>query len=148
MPIARLAAGDWTATDSSWFGGGALMIAGRHAAHAIWVMWDEAAEFAGWYVNLEEPRRRTSLGFDTTDMRWTSSSVPTTHGTGRTRQSSPKQSEVGLFASEQARAIRAEGERVFARVESWSPPFDDGWEHWRPDPDWPLPSLPEGWERL
>ena len=81
-------------------------------------------------------------------MRWTSSSVPTTHGTGRTRQELAEAVEVGLFTSEQARAIRAEGECVIARVESWSPPFDEGWEHWRPDPDWPLPSLPEGWESL
>jgi hypothetical protein len=22
-----------------------------------------------------------------------------------------------------------------------------GWEAWRPDPRWPLPMLPEGWDR-
>jgi hypothetical protein len=33
-------------------------------------------------------------------------------------------------------------------VASWRSPFSDGWEDWRPDPDWKVPPLPEGicWE--
>jgi len=124
------------------------MIADRHAAHAIWVRWDEAAEFAGWYVNLEQPRRRASLGFDTTDHALDIVIRPDHSWHWKDEAELAEAVEVGLFTSEQARAIRAEGECVIARVESWSPPFDEGWEHWRPDPDWPLPSLPEGWESL
>jgi hypothetical protein len=40
-------------------------------------------------------------------------------------------------------AVRAEGERVLA---AW--PFPTGWEEFRPDPAWPLPGLPEGWEHV
>ena len=29
-------------------------------------------------------------------------------------------------------------------VRAWQRPFGDGWEHWRPDPGWPLPGLPPG----
>jgi uncharacterized protein len=56
--------------------------------------------------------------------------------------------EVGLFTFEQARAIRAEGERVIERVEAWTAPFDDGWESWRPDPEWPLPAIPAVWDEI
>ncbi|MEU3087315.1 DUF402 domain-containing protein, partial [Streptomyces massasporeus] len=27
------------------------------------------------------------------------------------------------------------------------PPFTEGWQHWRPDPSWAVPSLPEDWDR-
>jgi len=37
--------------------------------HAIWVFWrGPQREFAGWYVNLQEPFRRTSRGVDTQDL--------------------------------------------------------------------------------
>jgi hypothetical protein len=36
---------------------------------------------------------------------------------------------------------------VIERIEAWSIPFDEGWEHWRPDPGWPLPELPDDWDR-
>jgi hypothetical protein len=26
------------------------------------------------------------------------------------------------------------------------PPFDRDWKDWRPDPGWPFPQLPEGWD--
>ena len=56
--------------------------------------------------------------------------------------------ELDLFSPEQAEEFRAEGERAIERIEAWSAPFDEGWENWLPDPAWPLPSLPNGWERL
>ena len=52
-------------------------------------------------------------------------------------------SRLGRFSPDEAAAIRAEGERVIA---AW--PFPTGWEDWRPDPSWPIPQLPEGWDRV
>jgi len=26
------------------------------------------------------------------------------------------------------------------------PPWPTGWEAWRPDPSWPVPELPPGWD--
>ena len=45
---------------------------------------------------------------------------------------------VGLLDAE---AVRAEAARV---LEEW--PFPTGWEDWQPDPSWPLPQLPPGWD--
>jgi hypothetical protein len=56
--------------------------------------------------------------------------------------------ETGLFSAEQAREFRAAGESAIERIEAWSAPFNEGWEDWRPDPDWPLPQVPAGWDRL
>jgi len=53
---------------------------------------------------------------------------------------------LGLLTRQAADGIRAEGERVIARLEARNPPFCDGWERWRPDPAWPIPQLPVGWD--
>nr|MBA2475753.1 DUF402 domain-containing protein [Actinomycetota bacterium] len=42
-----------------------------------------------------------------------------------------------------AAAVRAEAERVLA-----DPPWPTGWEQWRPDPSWPAPRLPAGWDEV
>ena len=37
--------------------------------HGVWVFWEGAGrEFAGWYLNLQEPPRRGAHGFDTQDL--------------------------------------------------------------------------------
>jgi len=56
--------------------------------------------------------------------------------------------EIGLFTAEKAAAIRAENHRAIERIEAWASPFDEGWERWRTDPTWPLPTLPDGWHEL
>ena len=50
---------------------------------------------------------------------------------------------LGRFSPDEAATIRAEGENVVA---AW--PFPTGWEEWRPDPAWPIPQLPDGWDRV
>jgi len=34
---------------------------------------------------------------------------------------------------------------VIERIEARAWPFDAGYEHWRPDPSWPIPGMPAGW---
>jgi len=55
--------------------------------------------------------------------------------------------ELGLISPERAREMRADGERVVEMLLSGSSVFN-GWEHWKPDPAWKTPTLPEGWERV
>jgi hypothetical protein len=56
--------------------------------------------------------------------------------------------EKGIYLPEQARAIRAEGERALKRLLAREPPFDERWEDWRPDPSWQMPRITDGWDRL
>jgi uncharacterized protein DUF402 len=148
VPIPSVAAGDWTLAQTTWFGGGVLMIGEKGVSHAIWVMWDEQEELSGWYVNLEEPRRRTPLGFDTTDHTLDIVVHPDRSWQWKDEEELVEAVEVGLQTPEKAHAIRAEGESVVERIEAWSAPFNEGWENWRPEPDWQLPSIPDGWDRL
>ncbi|MGZ4454614.1 MAG: DUF402 domain-containing protein, partial [Nocardioides sp.] len=47
----------------------------------------------------------------------------------------------GVFDAATAAEIREDAAQVEALVAAWGPPFCDGWERFRPDPDWPLPTL-------
>jgi predicted RNA-binding protein associated with RNAse of E/G family len=53
---------------------------------------------------------------------------------------------IGVYSSEEARAIRAEGERVIELMQANQSPFCDGWEKWLPPAEWGNPELPAGWD--
>lgn len=147
LAIPSIARGDWTCEDARWFGG-RLVIAEADAAHSIYLTWDEAGELIGWYVNLEDPWRKSPFGFDTTDHLLDVWIDPDRSWRWKDEDHLAEALEIGLFTAEEAKAMRAEGERVIERIETWSAPFDEGWEEWRPDPDWPLPSIRAGWDSL
>jgi hypothetical protein len=53
----------------AWEGHGVLMLQRPGEAHAVWVFWEGPdRDFAGWYVNLQEPFRRRTRGYDTQDL--------------------------------------------------------------------------------
>ena len=103
------------------------------AAHAIWLFGD------AWYVNLQEPFRRTADGFDTADQLL--DLVRTRDGAWRWKDEHELAHAVdeGFIPEDEAAAIRAEARRVIA-----ADPFPTGWEAWEADPSWPLPGLPPG----
>ena len=43
-------------------------------------------------------------------------------------------------------AIRGKGRRVTAALDAGRR-WNDGWASWVPDPAWPVPRVPDGWER-
>jgi uncharacterized protein len=147
VPIPALAEGRWTHVDAHWYGT-RLIIAETGAAHSVYVMWGRDGEFLGWYVNLEEPWRESPLGFDTTDHLLDIWIDPNRSWRWKDEDHLAEAVDVGLFTPEKATEIRAEGERMIERIEAWSAPFDEGWEGWRRNADRPLPSVPEGWNRL
>ncbi|MHB8470963.1 MAG: hypothetical protein ACYDCH_14585 [Gaiellaceae bacterium] len=54
---------------------------------------------------------------------------------------------LGVFDDELASRIRREGQRVAACAQRNEAPFCEPWrETWAPDPSWPVPQLPAGWD--
>lgn len=146
VSIPEIAAGTWPLSDWRWFGG-RLMIWQTGHSHSMYASWSDEGEFLGWYVNLEEPWRESPLGFDTTDHLLDIWVDPDRSWRWKDEDHLAEAVEIGLFSPRQADEFRAEGERAIERIEAWGPPFDEGWENWRPDPEWPLPSIPDGWDR-
>jgi hypothetical protein len=121
----------------SWEGHGVLMLQRPGDAYAIWVFWfGDEREFRGWYVNLQEPFRRTAEGYDTQDLEldiW----VPV-DGPWEWKDDELLTQRVGegRFTAEQAVWIRAEGARVGALLDAGGRWWNDAWASWRPDVGW------------
>jgi predicted RNA-binding protein associated with RNAse of E/G family len=101
-----------------------------------------------WYVNLEEPLRRTGLGFDTLDHEI--DVIVELDGSWRWKDEDDLAEAIrrGVIPAQDEPRMRADGERAVRRVLDREPPFDRDWTTWRPDPSWPVPILPEGWDRV
>jgi predicted RNA-binding protein associated with RNAse of E/G family len=137
----------WVLADDVWRDKSVLHLVEPGAAHAVWVMWDRAAEFLGWYVNLQEPLRRSPVGFDYMDQMLDlviSADLSEWHW----KDEDELEQEVveGLLTLAEADEVKAEGDRVVRMLANRARPFSEGWERWRPDPAWPLPVLIEGWD--
>ena len=144
LPYAERFALPWRLCDGVWEGNSVLMLTPAGAAHSFWAVWDTKWRFEVWYVNVQEPLRRTRFGFDTADnvldvviepdlssWRW------------KDEDELDEAVRVGRFTPEQAAAVQAEGRRAVATLEARSWPFDRDWRDWRPDPAWPRPGLPD-----
>ncbi|HXF37941.1 MAG TPA: DUF402 domain-containing protein [Actinomycetota bacterium] len=138
--------GGWTLGERSVGDVRVLSLARDRIPHAVLLRFDRADRFLGWYVNLQSPLVPTPLGFDYVDHVLDVLVEP--DGTWRLKDEELLQEAVrrGLFSPTRADAIRREAERVIREVEAGRPPFDGSWTGWRPDPTWPVASLPPGWE--
>lgn len=130
--------------DSTWWANTLrLMFPGR--AHSVWLTWRPGGDFVGYYVNLEEPFRRTAIGFDTNDHTLDIVVTPDLRWTWKDERLLQEQGRDGNFSAGLIEEIRREAASVIAAIESRGAPFTDGWEQWRPDPGWPTPVLPANW---
>jgi hypothetical protein len=126
-----------------------LSFAWPEIPYAVLLLVDSAAERRVWYVNLERPLERTAIGFDTVDHAL-DVVIELDRSSWRWKDEEELAEAVrdGLFTPEEAADFRAWGERAVDRVLSREPPFDRDWLGWRPDPGWPRPKLPAGWDRV
>ena len=116
--------------------------------HAIWVFWrGPQREFAGWYVNLQEPFRRTTRGVDTQDLELDIVIAP--DGTWKFKDDERLEGwiERGRWTASEVAAIRAEGARIAAELEAGRRWWSDDWAAWTPDPDERAQELPSDWDR-
>jgi hypothetical protein len=101
-----------------------------------------------WYVNLEDPLRRSGIGFDTLDRKL--DVILELDGSWRWKDEDEfaETIRVGLLDAAAEPMLRTAAEDAVRRITAREPPFDRDWTTWRPDPSWPLPELPEGWDRV
>lgn len=144
-----LLAGDWPLVDVPWQWSRVLMLARPGRWSSVWGFWPEDGADGphAWYVNLEEPMRRSSAGFDTRDLQLDLVVMPDMRWSWKDEVEFAEMCDLGLITAEEARTVRAEGEALIELVERGDPWFLE-WKDWAPDPSWPIPALPEGWDKL
>lgn len=139
---------DGSHRDGIWGAIDALLLYRPGDAHSAWrFQWAEDQTLKMWYVNLEEPWVRTSQGFDSRDH-----GLDVIVAADLATWSWKDEDEIdwglaqGRLSAAAVAAYRAEGERAANRILRHEPPFDRDWTAWRPDPAWPRPVLPVGWD--
>lgn len=131
----------------AWEGHGVLMLRRPGEAYSVWHFWGgPERSFAGWYLNLEEPFRRTPVGYDTQDLEldvW----IPV-DGPWRFKDEEQLEQRVreGRYTEEQAAATRALGHELGAMLDNGERWWDRQWAGFEPDPSWRAPAFPAGWE--
>lgn len=125
-----------------------LHVTPNDRGYSVYLRWS-APEwvFLGWYVNMQTPLQRFNdpdalegedLFLDIvvdTDFGWN----------WKDEDELTEAVEIGRLRPDQAETIRAEAESVIALIESHVWPFTPEATTWRPDPQWPIPSLPDDW---
>lgn len=113
--------------------------------YSVLLIWDEGWVLRSWYINMEEPLRRSEAGFDYMD--WALDIVVTPDMRESTLKDEDELREFvddGLMRAQQAEEIRATAQQALDRLLARQAPFDERWEDWRPNPGWRMPTLPEG----
>ena len=135
----------WSGRDR-WHGHGVLQLQRPGDMHAVWVFWQgRERELAAWYVNVQEPYRRSSIGYDTQDLELDLVVAPDGAWSWKDDEQLEPWIERGRWTAQEVAAIRAEGARVAAELEAGRRWWSDDWAGWTPDPGWPVPTVPEGW---
>jgi len=141
-PIRGQADRTWTLRDHLWDSYSALKLIRWGDPYSVELYWHgETDAFAGWYVNLQEPLRRSPVGFDTDDLVLDIWIEPDGSWRWKDEDELEEAVRLGRFTPAEADEIRADGEQVIA-----ARPWPTGWEDWRPDPAWVAPALPQGWD--
>jgi Protein of unknown function (DUF402) len=135
-------------TPDHWRDRAALHIVPAGAAFSVMARWqDSFDEFSGYYVNLQEPLRRTAIGFDTMDQTL---DVVVSADLANWRYKDEDELEGaaadGFFDAAEVIAIRRAAHAALDMLTQRRPPFDEPWASWRPDPSWGVPALPPTWE--
>lgn len=145
--VLSLARRDWVLGDFTW-DVSTLVLVRAGDWHAVWVSWDDRGGSRGWYINLQRPIRRTARGLQTMDLMLDVLVGPDRQWRWKDEDEFDALVTSDLIDAAEAARVRDEAQRVIRGVEANEPPFSEPWHDWRPDPSWPSPELPAGWDRL
>lgn len=145
--MACLTLDDWVLRDAVW-DVSKLVLVRPGDWHAIWVSWRDSGEDWGWYINLQRPFRRTEQGLQTMDLMLDVLVERDRSWRWKDEDEFDALVTANLIDAAEAARVRDTGQRVISDIEANAPPFSDPWHSWRPDPAWPLPELPQGWDRI
>lgn len=146
--VELLARADWVHAEHEWEVD-TLWIMRPGDWFAIWVSWLPDGRQWGWYVNFQEPFRRTPLGFEAMDLMLDVVVEP--DGTTWRWKDADEVDELarrGVFDDQVLAALDRAGAEVVRRIEHGAAPFSEPWPSWRADPRWPTPALPPGWDEV
>ncbi|MGH8794139.1 MAG: DUF402 domain-containing protein [Stackebrandtia sp.] len=148
MPLERKLVAPTILAHRPWFGNGVLQFMPVGEAHSVWWFFSDDGDFRLWYVNLEKVVRRWAGGLDVVDQALDVTAYADRTWEWKDEDEFAERTDVpGFWTSAEAAEIRAEGEKVMARVEAREFPFDGWLCDFAPDPAWGPTPLPWWWDQ-
>jgi hypothetical protein len=146
--IKKFATGEWTFVERTWTDNDVLILMREGDAYSPQLYRSQDGATKLWYVNLQDPVRRTALGFDTLDhILDVFAGIDLSWWQLKDEHELVEAVELGVVTSERADEIRAVAADVGALIDAgdawWSP-----WSTWEPDLSLPVPSLPDNWREM
>ncbi len=136
----------WVSKDLVWAGGSLIRLIEPGAWHCVDVEFDADGEFIGWYVNLQQPVRRSRGRFDTVDLVLDLVVAPDRSWRLKDEDDFQQAITDGHLSAETGHRVRAEAERMIDVLAAFGSPFcESEWLGWRPPADWTIPPLPADW---
>jgi hypothetical protein len=124
-----------------------LMLPGRsHSVSISWAVQNGTRALLKYFVNMEEPFRRTAVGFDTQDHTLDIEVAPDLTWRWRDEQELANHVAEGFYTAELAAAARAEGELAMEAIRQREHACSRGWPEWAPPPEWGAPPFVAGWD--
>ena len=136
---------DWVHVDHVW-DVSCLWLLRPGDRHAVWVSWLPSGEQLGWYINLQRPFRKTSIGIESMDMMLDVVAEPDRTWSWKDDDEFQQILDRGILDPATGQRVRDEALEVIGRIERNEPPFNQHWPQWRPDPSWSTPELLPGWD--
>lgn len=142
--LEELLSGEWSLGTSVLGDGTLLGFQLPEVWFSVLLFFRPGGELSKWYVNFEQPYRRTPIGVDTWDL--TIDLVFYPDGTHRWKdvEEYAQTRRLGIVTDAEHAEVERAKDRAFAMFERREGPFDERWLNWRRDPAWPIPALPAG----
>ncbi len=127
---------------SVWKGYSVLRVYLPGRRWSVWHFFHGATgAFEGWYVNIEDPHVRADRTTRSRDHVLDIWVEPDRNFERKDEKELLLAVEQGRYSQEEADAITAVADEIEDVVRRWGSPFCDGWESFRPDPAWPVPTI-------
>lgn len=124
-----------------------LMLPGRsHSVSLSWAREGGMRRFLKYFVNMEEPFRRTPVGFDTQDHTIDIELTPDLACRWRDENELASHVAEGFYTEALAAAARAEGEWALEAIRRREHVCSNGWTEWSPPEQWKTAPFVEGWD--
>ncbi|MEU3188907.1 DUF402 domain-containing protein [Streptomyces sp. NPDC006923] len=143
-----MATGEWSLADGVWQETEMLMWkppAAWFSINAFYVPDGDGRRLRNWYVNFEQPTRRTREGFDTFDLTVDLVVDPDlSRWTWKDEDEYAHVRRLGIISDAEHRAVEDARAEVLGMLADRSGLFAaaDRWAAWRWEPAWPVPRLP------
>jgi hypothetical protein len=141
---------DLKVVECTWQRTDVLMLIVPTEAFSTYIMWETGTKnLICWYANLQEPIRRTRIGFDTMDHTLDIIISPDmTEWKWKDYDEFMEVQKAGFYSSQRAHDIQSEGEKAVRLITSERHALYEAWKEWQADPEWELPKLSPLWDQV